>query len=53
MVCYIAAVLMPEHMLIFNVSDFWKGPEINIFFCLKLILINTSDAEKDKKEIND
>lgn len=52
MVCYIAAVLMSEHVLILNVSDFWKGPEIDIFFCLKLILINTLDVEKGKKEIH-
>lgn len=48
MVCTRAAVLMPEHMLICNVSEFWKGPEMETFFCSKLILTGTLDAEKDK-----
>ena len=43
---------MPEHMLMFNVSDFWKGPEIGVVFCLKLLLIDTLDVERDKKEIS-
>lgn len=50
--CYIAAVLIPERVLVFNVSDFWKRTKICIFFCLKLILINSLYVEKDKKEMN-
>lgn len=48
MICYIATALVPEHMLIFNVSDFLKGPEIDDFFCL----INYLDVEKEKKNGN-
>lgn len=48
MVCGRAAVLMPEHMLICNVLEFWKGPEIDTLFCSKLILTSPLDAEKTK-----
>lgn len=45
------AALVPEHMLVFNVSDFLKGPEIGIFFCLKLISIYILDVKKREKGI--
>lgn len=40
-------------MCSFSMSQFFlKGLEVDDFFCLKLILINYLDVEKDKKEIN-